>query len=346
MWEEDKRSGQGKLIYANFGRDIDDGLLNEISKGSGYANGKMKSESAVEICGHFLEIFNHFMENKNGTQEMVELKSGVAEHAFTVPMLSSETNIVVAASDPNRGLEIAKVELFAAGSNEPIITVTDKDVNKEIGNPVDVMATVDKGVYFCLKMITPSAGDYVLRAYGPNNSDASILIYDSSLQEMDLAMTTDPMAGASPVNVTRDQTISINAAFSYADYKVSSTDEIERGYYEKQNAVLYAYDAQDHVLFYDNMSIGDNGYHYDLKLNETTIPSDQNFRIAVKIEKNDMYRTGEKESNSAWFNAQNREPVATNTEPISLQGNVNMEMNTDILLGNLYTEADGDIMTY
>lgn len=333
-------------IDTNFGRDIDDGLLNEISKGSGYANGKMKSESAVEICGHFLEIFNHFMENKNGTQEMVELKSGVAEHAFTVPMLSSETNIVVAASDPNRGLEIAKVELFAAGSNEPIITVTDKDVNKEIGNPVDVMATVDKGVYFCLKMITPSAGDYVLRAYGPNNSDASILIYDSSLQEMDLAMTTDPMAGASPVDVTRDQTISINAAFSYADYKVSSTDEIERGYYEKQNAVLYAYDAQDHVLFYDNMSIGDNGYHYDLKLNETTIPSDQNFRIAVKIEKNDMYRTGEKESNSAWFNAQNREPVATNTEPISLQGNVNMEMNTDILLGNLYTEADGDIMTY
>jgi len=333
-------------IDTNFGKDRDDGLLNEISKGSGYANGKMKSESAVEICGHFLEIFNHFMENKNGLQEKVDLKSGIAEHEFSIPMLSSETNIVIAGSEPGQALNIHKVEIHKKGSSEPIITVTENDLNKEIGNPTTVMATVEKGVYYCLKMLAPKAGDYVLKAYGDKNTKTSILVYDSSLQEMDLVMTTDPVGGTAPVAVARDQEISITAAFSYAGFKVSTTDEVERGYYEKQAAVLYAYDAQDTVLFKDTMSIGDNGYQYKLKLNETTIPSDKNFRLAVGIEKNDMYRTGQKESNSAWFIAGNRPPVLTVTDPIALQGHVNMELEPDILLGTLYAEEDGDIMDF
>ena len=333
-------------IDTNFGRDRDDGLLNEISKGSGYANGKMKSESAVEICGHFLEIFNHFMENKNGLQEKVDLKSGIAEHEFSIPMLSSETNIVVAGSEPGKALNIHKVEIYKKGSNEPIITVTENDLNKEIGNPPTVMATVEQGVYYCLKMLAPKAGDYVLKAYGDKNSKTSILVYDSSLQEMDLVMTTDPVGGETPVALARDQEITINAAFSYADFKVSTTDEVERGYYEKQAAVLYAYDAQGNVVFKDSMSIGDNGYYYKLKLTETTIPSDKNFRLAVGIEKNEMYRTGQKESNSTWFIAGNRPPVLTVTGPLSLEGNVNMELEPDILLGTLYTEEDGDIMTF
>ena len=333
-------------IDTNFGKDKDKGLLDEISKGTGYANGKMKSESAVEICGHFLEIFNHFMENKNGVQEKVGLKSGVAEHTFTVPMLSSETNIVVAGSDPKKGLDIHKVEIYRVGSDEPIISVTENDLNKGITNPFTVMATVEQGVYYCVKMITPPAGDYVLRAYGKDNTDTSILVYDSSLQEMDLAMNTDPIGGATPVAVDRDQVISINAAFSYAGYKVSSTDEVERGYYEKQNAVLKAYDEQNNVLFSDTMAIGENGYHYDLALNATNIQGGQKFRIAVEIEKNDMYRTGKKESNSVWFEAKNRPLEKTGADPITLTGHVNQEMDTDILLGNLYSEADGDTVNF
>lgn len=348
-WVIEKADTQEWPIYCidtNFGKDRDDGLLNEISKGSGYANGKMKSESAVEICGHFLEIFNHFMENKNGLQEKVDLESGIAEHKFSIPMLSSETNIVVAGSEPGQALNIHKVEIYREGSSEPIITVTENDLNKEIGNPTTVMATVEKGVYYCLKLLAPKAGDYILKAYGDKNTKTSILVYDSSLQEMDLVMTTDPAGGENPVALARDQEITVNAAFSYADFKVSTTDEVERGYYEKQAAVLYAYDAQNNVVFKDTMSIGDNGYHYKLKLNETTIPSDKNFRLSVGIEKNEMYRTGQKESNSVWFIAGNRPPVLTVTDPISLQGHVNMELEPDTLLGTLYTEPDGDIMNY
>ena len=342
----DKKEWPIYCIDTNFGKDKDNGLLDEISKGTGYANGKMKSENAVEICGHFLEIFNHFMENKNGVQEKVGLKSGVAEHTFTVPILSSETNIVVAGSDPNKGLNIHKVEICRAGSSDPIITVTEDDLNKEIKSPFALMATVEQDVYYCLKMIAPPAGDYVLRAYGKDNTDTTILVYDSSLQEMDLDMNTDPVGGSKPVAVDRDQIINVNAVFSYAGYKVSSTDEVERGYYEKQNAVLYAYDEQGNVLFFDKMSIGDNGYNYTLKLNETNIPGDQEFRLAVEIEKNDMYRTGKKESNSVWFVAKNRPLEQLVNEPIVLNGHVNMEMETDILLGNLYSEADGDVVTF
>ena len=349
-WVVDKADSKDWPIYCidtNFGKDRDDGLLNEISKGSGYANGKMKSESAVEICGHFLEIFNHFMENKNGLQQKVDLESGIAEHKFSIPMLSSETNIVVAGSEPGQSLNIHKVEIYKDGSEEPIITVTENDLNKEIGNPATVMATVESGVYYCLKMLAPKAGDYILKAYGEKNTKTSILVYDSSLQEMDLVMTTDPVGGENPVTLARDQEVTINAVFSYADFKVSSTDEVERGYYEKQAAVLYAYDAQNNILFKDTMSIGDNGYHYKLKLNETTIPSDKNFRLAVGIEKNEMYRTGQKESNSVWFIAGNLPPVLNpDVDFISLQGHVNMELEPDILMGTLYTEADGDIMTY
>lgn len=347
-WVIDSAAGNQWPIYCidtNFGEDVDRGLLDEISKGSGYANGKMKSENAVEICGHFLEIFNHFMENKNGTQQKVDLKNGVAEHQFSIPMLSSETNIVVAGSDAGKPLDINMVELYKVGSNTPIISVTNTDVNKEIKNPTTVTATAEDGVYYCLKMIAPPAGDYVLRAYGPDNSSTSILVYDSSIQEMDLSMKTSPAGEDGSVTIARDQVINVNATFSYAGYEVSCTDEVERGYYEKQTAVLYAFDTQDNVLFYDEMSIGDNGYHYDLRLSETEIPSDRDFRIAVRIEKNDMYRTGEKESNSVWFVAGNRALVPT-CEEVALQGHVNMEMDQDILLGNLYTEEDGDLVTY
>lgn len=298
-------------------------LLDEICAASGAGEtGHMKVTNPTDVCEAFLRIFNNFMSTGNGEIEDITLnEDGVAEKTFYIPDLVSETNIVVS------GASIESVELSREGEQETWEIKGDRNAD-------NLKATVAPGSYTCVKLICPAAGNWKIRVYG--DPKAAILIFKQPLQEMALKMIATPSAESKVLH--KDNTIAVQAYFTYP--MESDAPPKKNDFYKDNEAYLYVR-GQDGKVDRFLMSGEDKGYTYDLKVEDA--PTGK-FSIYVGLEHN-MFRNGEKRSNSADFSSENQELTLIKKEKTTLRGYINGEFER-VDLKDIFDNPDGEQIAY
>ncbi len=301
--------------------------LNNICVNSGAgADGRMKVNDPADVCEAFLKIFNRFMEVEGNDPESITIGSaGVAELSFEVPNLASEANVVIS------GSAVDYVELInnAQGTTKQI---------KESENSKNLVANVEPGSYFSVKMICPAAGTWTVKAYGDPN--AEILVYNNSMQELGLTMVTNPDGSG---RLTKNDKIDVQAYFTY-----SGTNLNNNTFYLENNASLivtsYTDEAKTSVKGVREFTMegSESGFHYSLPVSE--VPSGT-FTVQVLL-KHDMFRNGEKLTDSVTFVSENLPMIlAENAAPIERNGYVNGQFE-DVDLTTIFNNPDGDPVEY
>lgn len=303
--------------------------LNNICVNSGAgADGRMKVNDPADVCEAFLKIFNRFMEVEgNDPQPVVIDSTGVAELSFEVPNLASEANVVIS------GSAVDYVELINNAQN------TSKQIKQSEASK-NLVANVEPGSYFSVKMICPAAGTWTVKAYGDPN--AEILVYNNSMQELGLTMVTNP-DGTN--RLTKNDKIDVQAYFTYSGTNLNNnTFYLENK--DKASLIVTSYNDESKSSVKSirefAMDGSESGFHYSLPVSE--IPSGT-FTVQVLL-KHDMFRNGEKLSESVTFVSENLPlTLVENAGPIERSGFVNGQFE-DVDLATIFNNPDGDPVEY
>lgn len=304
-----------------------DELLNRICKDSGAgANARMRVDNAGDIVDAFLKIFETVTTGMEASdpESMNTNEEGVAAKPFSIHELASEINIVVYGGGIEK-LKLVSEDVYENGKPlEYVITG-----NKDFGN---VKATYEPGVYYCVKMIRPSAGNWKVLAYGDPN--AEILVHESPVYDADLKMTTKPSRTGI---LHRDDTIEVEAYFSYQDQPLAAEK-----FYTNNPAKLEVYSgSSDKPFKVFDIDPTENGYRCKLPVGE--IPSGE-FSICTVVEYS-KFRGGAKRSNQVMFESENMGLVVVDNGTTERKAYVNSTFDA-VDLNTIFQNPDGDAITY
>ncbi len=237
----------------------------------------------------------------------------------TIPVLTSE----------------ATVNVF--GNSMESVTLTDPD-GKEItitGNYErdDLIAVVEDGKYYSIKMICPKDG--VWNCHVEGQGDASVLVNSTDLQEMSLAIVAN--AQSSSEILRKNDVIRVDAFFAYRGHEVHNHEIYQQTY---KNAKLRVQHSKGITKEYE-MSADSQGYICELTLNE--FPEGV-LSLQVILEDN-MFRSGKKVSDVVSFKTGNVELELTGNGPESKKGYVNNVFDR-IDLSEIFHNPDEDLITY
>lgn len=301
--------------------DPERALLNQIVTTSGAGeDGRMKVSSPAEVAEAFLKIFAKFWGGDSDEVDSFTINSdGYAERQFEIPPLTSEATITISST------KLDYVELYNL----------DQDTKKTFSDDYEtenMIVTVEDS-YMCIKMVCPAAGNWMVRAYG--DPDAEIVWYKGIQNEMNLEMKA--VASSSAEILTKNDTITVNAFFTYNDIEVHNDAT-----YEKTKAQLVV-QCENGAPAQFEMNATKDGYSYELPV--SAVPASGKFSIYVLVE-HSMFRSGRTASNRKSFESQNlfAELIAPDVA-VERSGSVNSTFET-INLQELIRNPDGDALNY
>lgn len=297
--------------------------LNRICELSGEGAMRMKVGDPADVTEALLTIFNHFMEIDPNPIGKIKLDdNGVSTQTFEVPQLASETTVIIS------GESVKYAELI---NPKGVVKKIDASIPEGEG---DWIANVEPGRRISVKVVRPEAGEWTFKVYGDAN--ASIFAYNSSLQELNMALIGSPASG----KVTKNDTIHLQSYFTYAGRPLNNSS-----FYAENPASLLvtSYDANGDVKYLREFEMtGDtSGYQFDLAVKE--IPSGM-FTVEVML-KSGMFRSGEKTSNSLTYTSENLPLGHDETQNIDREGYVNADLEK-INLVAVFPNPDFDPIEY
>lgn len=311
-----------ELNYANNDKyeiDAAEALLDRICANSGKRSvSRQNCRTPQDVHIAFQKIFHDFYNLGGNPDDLVKEIDLPGEYDFTIPELTSEANISIF------GPNVTYIELINMSLG------TTKKIDQGTKSEGNLIITLEEDKYISLKMIAPLAGDWKIKMYG--DESATVLVSNINLQEMDLTMVTNP-AGNGDV-LTKNDSIRVNAFFTYQDSEVHNSD-----FYEENPASLLVTNNGATQTF--EMDASQDGYSYDLDLSE--VPSGA-FKIRVVL-KHSMFRDGEKVSNSENFKTQNLPLEMICAEPMTLKSYVNGQFER-IDLNTIFANPDNDPIEY
>lgn len=294
-------------------------LLDQICANSGdRAVGRISCETPRDVHVAFQKIFHDFYNLGGDLEDLVKEVQLPGEYMFEIPALTSEATVDIF------GASIEYVELVnvAQGASQKI----KGDVETE-----NLIAVVEEGSYYSVKMLCPAAGQWKVLMHGDAN--ATVLVSNSTLQEMGLTMVANP--SNSTETLTKKDTIAVDAFFAYHESEVHNSS-----FYVENPASVVVYNhngtTQEFV-----MDATPSGYTYQLKLSD--IPSGA-FDIRVVLN-HSMFRNGKKISNSESFKTENLPLQMTDMGPMTLKAYVNGDFER-IDLNQIFNNPDKDPITY
>ena len=296
-------------------------LMDEICCNSGQTDvGRITCETPTDVHVALQKIFCDFFELP--WKDPVPVGKLPAEYTFSVPVLTSETTINVF----GEGLEYVEL-VNEAGNYDWVIK---KDVEEE-----RLIAVVEEGSYYSIKMIVPAEGNWTLRMYGDEESEAqvSLLANDINLQEMELKMIAT--ASSSAEELIKSDIITVNASFEYRGIAAHNSS-----FYEENPADVIVHCADGTTKEY-TMEADSSGYKLQLPLND--LPSG---KIAVQVAlDHSMFRNDRKVSNGQTFQIKNLALELAGMESKTQSAFVNSQFER-IDLSSIFHNPDGDQVEY
>ena len=316
-WPKDKENARtaateagkrGWPIYAlqmnaNYSSDSDAAaLMQEIAErsganedGNGYSELTEFESGKTEIATVFLSIFDRFMGNKGNTHQEKADSDGIVRCSFEVDKLTSESTVVVC------GESITKVELISPYGST--ITV-DKSFEQD-----NVVASMETRAYVCVKLICPEEGTWNVVVYG--DPGASIVMYECSMQDMDLVLTASVSEGSL---IGKNDTITYTATFTYHGMPIPATN---RFYKEKQPVLEFT--TTSGAPIQKQMSADDTGYTLTVRVGDV---AERGAIVARARIEDPMFRNGSKTSNAYTVKTENLPLKITDPELGPITGSV------------------------
>lgn len=282
------------------------------------AVGRLNCETPRDVHVAFQKIFHDFYNLGGDIDEIVVEMNLPGEYLFTIPELTSELSLDIF------GASLEYVELINLSDGSTI------SINSDVESE-NLTVAVEEGSYYSIKLFCPRAGEWKAVLHGDDG--ASVLVSTSPLREMGLDMITT--VNNADENLTKDDSITVNAFFSYRDTELHNID-----FYDANHATLRVY-CSDGTTKEFEMNASKDEYSYDLSL--SGIPSGV-FTLQVVL-KHEIFRNGEQVSNSAEFSLMNMELEQIAYEPIQMHGFVNNTFDT-LDLSGLYNNPDNDPLEY
>lgn len=291
-------------------------LMDELCSNSGGRDvGRISCATPNDVHIALMTIFNDFLGLANPAPIPVKLPG---EYEFEIPYLTSEATVNVF------GDSIEYVELVNLDQNTTLRIV--EDVETE-----NLIAAVEENSYYSIKMICPEPGNWKAVMHG--DADATVLVSNSTLQEMGLKMNA--VASSSAAVLKKTDTVEVDAYFAYRDIEIHNSD-----FYAQNPATLKIFCSNGKVIE-KTMNADKSGYSYSLSLADVPTGS---FEVMVEL-RHTMFRNGKKVTDTASFKTQNLPLELIMQKDLELQANVNgnaLRVDLTTIFGN----PDKDPVTY
>lgn len=273
------------------------------------------SQGNTDVSRAFLNIFNRFVFGGQGDVQInIADSNGVVERKLDVPVLTSETTVVIS------GDSVDKVEVINPVGETRAIT---SEINEQ-----KLVAYVERNNYVCIKLICPSEGTWVIRAYGDPN--ASIAMYDCSMKDLDLVLNSSE---PDPEKIlSKNDNVTFSAYFAYHDFELLTSNY----YAQKQPSLVVTNSVTNQKTEYP-MESSASGYSLTLPMSQI---GEGAFSVSARL-MDDMFRNGAKWSNPVALRTENL-PV-TMTDPVlaDMSGYINTTLDRVDLYSHI-SNPDGD----
>lgn len=291
-------------------------LLDGICSASGDRQvGNISCETPRDVHVAFKQIFDDFYGRNSDQVEEMNLPG---EYYFEIPNLTSE----------------ASIDIFGDSVEYVDLINVDEGTTRKISASIEeagLITAVEPDVYYSIKLICPKAGKWAVKIHG--DEDATVLVSNSTLQELGLKMVAN--ATGTPTGLTKNDTISVAACFSYHGTEIHNNP-----FYAENEASVRVTSAKGITKEFPMEADSDG---YSCRVPVSSIPSGD-FEVQVVL-RHTMFRNGVKISNSETFSAKNLPPEDLKAGPIKLKAYVNGETDP-IDLGRLFQNPDGDTIEY
>ena len=153
--------------------------LDKICANSGARNvGVIACEKPIDVHVAFQRIFRDFYRLAQKDPTVIKLPGS---YSFQIPELTSEACVDIFSEDTTTNIESVKLVNVTDG--------TETWINKNIDDS-NLVAVIEEGSYYSVKMFCPKAGEWKVEVYGDN--DARVLVSSTEIKEMGLKMQTTP----------------------------------------------------------------------------------------------------------------------------------------------------------
>lgn len=169
-------------------------------------NGETYQVTSASDVGHaFMEIINNFYDT--GTiYDITTDGKGYGEKSFSVPDLTSETNITINGSTIN-GIQLLKGDTVVATYGKYSGDKDETSYNKS-------SFAIDSGKIYCnVKMILPEAGEWIIKVHGDANS--KIYVNNISFSDLSMKSTINPDGNTEEMALKKADQISATLALMY-----------------------------------------------------------------------------------------------------------------------------------
>lgn len=290
--------------------------LDKICANSGARNvGVIACEKPIDVHVAFQRIFRDFYRLAQKDPTVIKLPGS---YSFQIPELTSEACVDIFSEDTTTNIESVKLVNVTDG--------TETWINKNIDDS-NLVAVIEEGSYYSVKMFCPKAGEWKVEVYGDN--DARVLVSSTEIKEMGLKMQTTPSDLSTAMN--KGDSISVDSFFYYRTIELRNHE-----FYLTHKAKLLVTQGNKTVKEYE-MDASTSGYHCDLSLRDL---SGGSFKLQVLLE-DVMFRDGKKYSNAEEFKIENKPLTVASTQKMSFDAYVNATVGP-IDLNNIFNNPDGD----
>ncbi len=290
--------------------------LDKICANSGARNvGVIACEKPIDVHVAFQRIFRDFYRLAQKDPTVIKLPGS---YSFQIPELTSEACVDIFSEDTTTNIESVKLVNVTDG--------TETWINKNVDDS-NLVAVIEEGSYYSVKMFCPKAGEWKVEVYGDN--DARVLVSSTEIKEMGLKMQTTPSDLSTAMN--KGDSISVDSFFYYRTIELRNHE-----FYLTHKAKLLVTQGNKTVKEYE-MDASTSGYHCDLSLRDL---SGGSYKLQVLLE-DVMFRDGKKYSNAEEFKIENKPLTVASTQKMSFDAYVNATVGP-IDLNNIFNNPDGD----
>lgn len=290
--------------------------LDKICANSGARNvGVIACEKPIDVHVAFQRIFRDFYRLAQKNPTVIKLPGS---YSFQIPELTSEACVDIFSEDTTTNIESVKLVNVTDG--------TETWINKNVDDS-NLVAVIEEGSYYSVKMFCPKAGEWKVEVYGDN--DARVLVSSTEIKEMGLKMQTTPSDLSTAMN--KGDSISVDSFFYYRTIELRNHE-----FYLTHKAKLLVTQGNKTVKEYE-MDASTSGYHCDLSLRDL---SGGSYKLQVLLE-DVMFRDGKKYSNAEEFKIENKPLTVASTQKMSFDAYVNATVGP-IDLNNIFNNPDGD----
>lgn len=255
--------------------------LDKICANSGARNvGVIACEKPIDVHVAFQRIFRDFYRLAQKDPTVIKLPGS---YSFQIPELTSEACVDIFSEDTTTNIESVKLVNVTDG--------TETWINKNVDDS-NLVAVIEEGSYYSVKMFCPKAGEWKVEVYGDN--DARVLVSSTEIKEMGLKMQTTPSDLSTAMN--KGDSISVDSFFYYRTIELRNHE-----FYLTHKAKLLVTQGNKTVKEYE-MDASTSGYHCDLSLRDL---SGGSYKLQVLLE-DVMFRDGKKYSNAEEFKIENK----------------------------------------